>query len=104
MNEFIIAVPIGLGTLIAALVGVGKLLGWIKEDQGGKVSLGINLGVGTLLFVASNFYGVDVEGESLQPLWQIFGLISVLIAQYFTSYGVHHVSKGAKLYEPRGNR
>jgi len=104
MNELVLAIPIGLGTLITAFVGLAKRAGLIKEDQGGKVSLGVNLVIGTLLFVASNYYGVELESESLQPLWQIFGLIGVLITQYFTSYGVHHVSKAAKLYEPRGNR
>ncbi len=104
MNELIIAVPVGIGTLITAIVGLAKLAGVVKEGQGGKVSLGANLVIGTGLFIASNYYGVELESESLQPLWQIFGLIGVLIAQYTTSFGVQKMSKAAKLYEPRGNR
>ena len=104
MNELIIAIPVGIGTLITAFVGLAKLAGVVKEGQGGRVSLGVNLVIGTGLFIASNYYGVKLESESLQPLWQIFGLVGVLITSYLPSFGVQRVSKAAKLYTPRDNR
>ncbi len=104
MNELVLVIPIGVGTLITAIVGIFKFFGKIPEDAGGKVSLYFNLVIGVGLFILSNYYGVELEDASLQPLWQIFGLVGVLILSYLTSFGVQRVSKAAKLYEPRDNR
>lgn len=104
MNELVLVVPIGVGALIAALVGIGKYLGWVKEDQGGKVSLGLNLAVGLLLFMLTNYFEVDVESDAAQAIYQILGLIAILLMQFVTSWSAQRISKAAKLYRPRNNR
>jgi hypothetical protein len=103
-TELVLLIPVGLGTFITALIGIGKYFGWVPEDTGGKVSLVLNLLAGSALYIAAGVFEVDVEGEQAKLVFEILGLVGALLLQYLGSMVSHYTSVVAKLYTPRGNR
>ena len=103
-TELVLWVPVGLGTLITVLVGLGKMLGWVPEDTGGKVSLALNVVVGAILYLAAGVFEVDIEGDTAQMVYQLLGLLAAILAGFLSSMVSQKASKAATLYTPRGNR
>jgi hypothetical protein len=87
----------GIGALVAALVNIGKTVGWIKDGQAPTFMTGFNLLILILLFALGIFRpqadiaGADqIAGQLAVVLITVFGFVWQLISSRLT----HDALKG----------
>lgn len=90
----------GIGALVAALVNIGKTVGWVKDNQAPTWVTGLNLAGLILVFVLGIFApdmkiaGVDqFAGQLAIVLVTVFGFVWQILASKLT----HSALKGTVL-------
>ena len=95
-----VIVPVGVGTLITALIGLLKIAGVVKEGLGGKWALGANIIVAALLTFAVEVFEFDMSGDLATQVAEVAGLLGQLLLSLVGSYTSHYLSKRMDTYDP----
>lgn len=98
MNELaFVAMPIGLGVLITALLGVLKYFNVIPDGKGGLVSLVANTLVLLVLTVAVEGFAINIKSEQYQAVFEILGFAGQALLVFMSAFATQKVSKEANI-------
>jgi hypothetical protein len=104
-NETLLLIPAGLGVFITLIVGLLKYFGLVKEDQGGKASLALNMVVAFIIMFAGDVLEVDTDSELANSVYQLLGAVGAIGLSFLSSYLSHYMSKNVVIYkEPKRAR
>lgn len=96
MNELaFVAMPVGLGVLVTALLGVLKYFNVIPDGKGGLVSLVVNTLLVLGLTVAVEGFGIDPESAKYTAVFEILGYAGQSILAFMAAFLTHEVAKEA---------
>jgi hypothetical protein len=87
----------GVGALIAVLINVGKVLGWVQEGQSTTWSTGLNI-VGMVALLLLQIFKPDMDIAALDgaagQIAQALVILVGLVTQMLSSKGAHFALKG----------
>lgn len=87
----------GVGALIAVLINVGKVLGWVQEGQSTTWSTGLNI-VGMIALLLLQIFKPDMDLAALDgaagQIAQALVILVGLVTQMLSSKGAHFALKG----------
>lgn len=91
---------VGVGALIAALINVGKVAGWVKDGTAPTWSTGLNL-LGLLILFVLGLFKPDVDlvyaDQVAGQVANIMLMVTGLVVQLLSSRATHSALKGTKV-------